>query len=294
MLQLLAFAKAHDFHALFDTTLDLVAKYGPVWFWRVVGAGILLVAGHWGARLLSHAVEKMLQRSRLDATLGRFFCRALQAVLFAAVVLAVLDLFGVQTTSLIALLGTIGLAVGLALQGSLSNFAAGVMLVVLRPFKVEDSIEVGGIGGVVEEIGIFSAHLRTADNRVIIVPNSTFMTQAVTNASAKPTRRVDLVVGVGYGDNLDTAKSIIRRVLAEDARVLDAPAATVAVGELGDNAVNIVARPWVKTGDYWAARFDLLEKIKVSLEAGGCTIPYPQRDVHIIGGVPRGAPPSAP
>ncbi|MDR1497006.1 MAG: mechanosensitive ion channel [Puniceicoccales bacterium] len=237
-------------------------------------------------------VEKMLERTRFDVTLRRFFCRALQSFLFAVVVLVVFDIFGVQTTSFIALLGAIGLALGLAVQGALSNFAAGVMLIILRPFKVEDAIEVGSIAGIVEEIGIFSARLRTADNRVIIVPNATFMAQPVTNATANPLRRVDLLIGVGYGDNLDTVKRIISGVLKKDTRVLETPVAAVLVDSLGESAVNIAVRSWVNTRDYAAVRADLLEKIKGALEAGGCTIPYPQCDVHLAGGASHATSPS--
>lgn len=259
-----------------------LAANGVVWFWKLIAAIAILAIGHWVSHFIVRIAERSLTKTKLDTTLRKFFCRVLHGFLFLVVVLAILDIFGVQTASLVAVLGTIGLAIGLALQGSLSNFAAGVLLVLLRPFKVDDSIEVGTTSGTVDEISIFSTLLRTADNRTIVVPNSTFIGQAVINITAKPTRRIDLIIGVSYGDDLKTAKTILQRVLSEDKRVLATPAPTVTVGELGDNAVNFYVRPWVNTPDYWSTRWALLEKIKEALEEGGCSIPFPQHDVHVI------------
>jgi small conductance mechanosensitive channel len=270
-----------DAQTFLNSFLQTVRDEGTAWFWRGVAVVAILVVGHWLTHVLVRYTERTLSRTTLDPTLRKFFCRALHAFMLLTVVLAVLNIVGVQTASLVAVIGTIGLAIGLALQGALSNFAAGVLLILLRPFKVDDYIEVGDIAGTVEEIGIFTTNLRTADNRAILVPNSTFTGQTVTNVSAKPTRRVDLVIGVSYDDDLARAKAVIRETLAADARVLADPAPVVVVGELGDSSVNILARPWVKSGDYWGVRWDMLEKIKVALEAAGCSIPFPQRDVHI-------------
>jgi small conductance mechanosensitive channel len=271
-----------EFQTFLDELRETLAANGVAWFWKIVAALVILFVGHWLAHIVVHFANRALKRTQLDTTLRKFFCRVLQAFLLLVVVISVLNLFGVQTASFVAVLGTIGLAVGLALQGSLSNFAAGVLLVLLRPFKVDDSIEVASIAGTVDEISIFSTLIRTSDNRTIAVPNSTFIAQPVTNVTAKPTRRIDLTIGVSYSDDLKTAKAILQRVLAEDSRVLLEPAPAVVVGELGDNAVNFYVRPWVKTADYWSARWDLLEKIKVALEEGGCSIPFPQHDVHVI------------
>ncbi|MDR2863867.1 MAG: mechanosensitive ion channel [Puniceicoccales bacterium] len=249
---------------------------------RIVIALVILAAGHWVAKRLCKLAQLALERTRMDATLLKFLVRVLHGFLAVVVVLAALEKLGVQTTSLVAIIGAVGLAVGLALQGSLSNFAAGVMLVVFRSFKVDDAISVSGIAGTVEEIGLFAVSLRTGDNRLVLVPNSTFIGQVVTNDTAKHLRRIDLTIGIGYGDNIKSAREIIQRTLAEDPRVLDSPAATIAVANLGENSVDLVVRPWVATADYWAARFALLENLKIALETGGCTIPYPQRDLHII------------
>jgi len=203
-------------------------------------------------------------------------------VVLAVVVIAVLNLFGVQTTSLIAVLGAAGLAVGLALQGTLSNFAAGVMLLVFRPFRIGDYVDIAGTAGSVVEIGLFTVALNTPDNVRIIVPNSSVYGQTISNYAANPTRRNDLVIGIAYGDDIGKAISTIEAVLAADARVLKDPAPVVATSELADSSVNIVVRPWCTKEDYWGLRFDLTRKIKEELEAAGCSIPFPQRDVHLF------------
>lgn len=269
---------------MFATVWETVASHWP---WPDLGRNLLSAlvvfgAGLWGTRIVLRFAERALERAHLDLTLRKFLCRVAHGFLLVAVALAVLNILGVETTSLVAAIGAIGLAIGLALQGTLSNFAAGMMLVVLRPFNVNDSIEAGGLTGIVEEISIFTTTLRTSDNRLVVVPNSTFIANAVTNSTAKPTRRLDLTIGVSYGDNLAVAREIIRRVLTEDARVLTSPPPAIVVSNLGESAVDIAVRPWVKTQDYWAVRSDLLEKLKIALETGGCSIPYPQRDVHVF------------
>ncbi len=197
------------------------------------------------------------------------------------VVIASLGQLGIQTTSLVAVLGAAGLAVGLALQGSLSNFASGVIIIALRPFKVGDFVEAGGVSGVIEGIQIFSTSMKTGDNKAIIIPNSAITGGTITNFSAKDTRRVDLVFGIGYNDDIPMAKAILQRLVDEDERILKDPAPVIAVGELADNSVNIIVRPWTSTADYWGVYWDLTEKVKLTFDKEGISIPYPQRDVHL-------------
>ncbi len=192
-----------------------------------------------------------------------------------------LDHLGLQTTSLLAIFGAAGLAVGLALKDSLSNFSSGVMLILFRPFKVGDFIEAAGTAGVVEEVRIFSTMIRSGDNRQIIIPNGQIYGGTIVNVSAKPTRRIDLVFGIGYGDDIKKAKQIIAEVIAADERILKDPAPGIALGELGDSSVDINVRPWVNTPDYWPVRADLLENVKLAFDANGISIPFPQRDVHL-------------
>ena len=188
---------------------------------------------------------------------------------------------GVQTASIIALLGAAGLAVGLALQGSLSNFAAGVLIILFKPYKVGDYIEAGGVGGSVESLQIFTTVLITPDNKRVVVPNSQVTDGVITNYSANDTRRLDLVAGVSYSDDLDKVRAVLEGIIDDSEYVLDAPAPTIAVNELADSSVNFVVRPWVKTTDYWAAHFTLTETIKKRFDAEGISIPFPQTDVHV-------------
>ncbi len=197
------------------------------------------------------------------------------------VVLAALSQVGIQTTSFIAIIGAAGLAIGLALQGSLANFAAGFLLIIFRPFKVGDFIEAGGVSGSVESIQIFTTTLTTPDNKTVIVPNSNIYSGNITNYSAKETRRVDLVVGVSYDADLSQVKAILNEIAANDERVMSDPEPVIAVSELADNSVNLVMRMWTKTADYWGVYFDATETVKVRLDEAGVGIPYPQRDVHL-------------
>ena len=208
--------------------------------------------------------------------------RILFQIILGVVIVAVLNLFGIETTSLIAVFASAGLAIGLALQGTLSNFAAGVMLLVFRPIRVGDFVEVAGQSGTVKEIAIFNTVLNTGDNVRVVIPNGAVYGDTVKNYSFNDTRRVDLVMGIGYGDNIGTAIEIIERVITGDRRTLQDPAPTIAVAELGDSSVNLVVRPWCAASDYWGLRWDLIRKLKEELEAGGCSIPFPQSDVHII------------
>ena len=261
--------------------LESAASLVSTWGLNVVGAIAVLIVGRWVSSALRRGTRRALERSAVDAALAPFVSSMVYYFALSVVLIAVLNLFGIQTASMIAVLGAAGLAVGLAMQGTLSNFAAGVMLLVFRPFKIGDYVEVAGTAGTVQEIGIFSTTLHTPDNVKIIVPNSSVYGDTITNFSANNTRRVDLMIGIGYGDDIGRAVETIGRVIAADARVLKEPEPQIAVAELGDSSVNLVVRPWCAGADYWALRFDLTRAIKEQLEAAGCSIPFPQQDVHL-------------
>ena len=251
------------------------------WGLKFIYAAAIFVIGRWLARTLTRLADNAMTRARLDSTLIGFLRNIAYAVLMVFVVLAALNQLGIQTASFIAIVGAAGLAVGLALQGSLSNFAAGVMMIMFRPFKVGDFIEAGGTSGVVEEIMLFNTRMKTGDNREIWVPNNAITGGNIINYSARSTRRVDMVVGVGYSDDLQKVRGVIAEVLASDSRVLAEPAPTIGVSELGESSINFVVRPWVNTADYWAVLFDFNETIKDRFDAEGISIPFPQRDVHL-------------
>ena len=253
------------------------------WSGRIFAALLIFLIGSWIAARIANAIVRATERAGVDRALTRFLRSVVFATLLVLVALAAADTLGVETTNFLAILGAAGLAIGLALKDSLSNFSSGVMLVFFRPFKAGDYVEAAGVGGTVDSISMFSTILRTPDNRVVIVPNSQIYADSITNFSAEPTRRIDLVIGVGYGDNVTRAKEIIQSVLAAEGRVLRDPAAVIMMLELGESSVNFAVRPWVATADYWAARGDLLEGIKLALEDNGLSIPFPQRDVHLIG-----------
>lgn len=258
------------------------------WTMKVVGAVLIFVAGRWLARLLTGAIRRLLAKSGMDVSLTGFLSNLIYAVLLAMVIIAALDTLGFQTTSLIAVFGAAGLAVGLALQGSLSNFAAGVMLMIFRPFKSGDFIEAAGVSGTIEQVRVFNTIMRTGDNREITIPNKRILDDNIINYSARDQRRIDLVIGISYDDDIGKAKSVIERVLAAESRVAAEPAPVIMVLELADSSVNIAVRPWVATADYWPTRGDLMHQIKTELEAAGLSIPYPQRDVHLSGRVSNG------
>jgi len=262
-------------------TLNSLTELLSTWGLKVVGAIAVLIIGMTVAKMIRGSMTRGLAKTKLDPTLIPFLAGIVYYAVVAFVVTAVLGLFGIQTTSLIALLGAAGLAVGLALQGTLGNFSAGVMLLIFRPFRAGDFVEAGGVAGVVQEVGIFSTTLATPDNVRIIVPNSSVYGQTIKNYAANPTRRNDMVFGISYSDDIGRAIETINRILGADERVLKEPAPVVAVSELGDSSVNLVVRPWCKKEDYWALRFDLNRTLKTELEAAGCSIPFPQRDVHL-------------
>ncbi len=249
---------------------------------RVLGALAILIVGRIVAGIVKRVIEQVLAKARTDATLVSFVGHLSYWAMLVFVILAALNQVGVQTTSFIAVIGAAGLAVGLALQGSLANFAAGVLLIIFRPFKVDDLIEGAGVLGVVQEIQIFTTLLRTPDNKAVIVPNAKLTGDNIINYSRNGTRRVDLVIGVSYQDDILKVKRITEEVLAADERVLKDPAPTVAVCELADSSVNFAVRPWCRIADYWDVYFGITEKLKLRYDAEGITIPFPQQDVHLF------------
>lgn len=252
-----------------------------VWTPKVVAALAIFIAGYLGAKIVAGLFGQALRRAHLDETLVRFLKNIAAMLLLAFVVIASLDKLGFETASLAAIFAAAGLAIGLALQGSLGSFASGVMLIGLRPFKVGDLVEVAGVTGVVEEVSVFATTLNTTDNTKIIVPNGEITAGNISNYTANPARRLDMVFGVGYDDDIATAKRVFMQVLKEEPLVLDSPEPQVALSELADSSVNFVVRPWVKSGDYWKAWFAITEKIKLECDANGLSIPYPQQDTHI-------------
>lgn len=259
-------------------TVDFLIDLGM----QALAAIIILIAGWVIAATAERAVRKRAERSTvLDPTLAIVLAKVTRVLVLAVTVIAVLNQFGVQTTSLVALLGTAGLAVGLALQGALSNVAAGIMLLVLRPFRVGDVVEFGSTLGVVDEIGLFVTSMHTPDNIAMIVPNSQVWGNTIMNYGLRDTRRVDLVLGIGYGDDMEKAVTIVKSVINEDGRILEDPEPLVAIAELADSSVNIYARPWVKREDFFTVKLDLTRRIKERFDAEGISIPFPQRDVHM-------------
>lgn len=248
---------------------------------NVLAAIAIYLVGKIVVRILTGLLEKVMTRAKVDATLSSFLSNIAHYVLITFVILMALESLGVDTTSLAAIMGAAGLAVGLALQSSLSNFASGVMIILFKPFRVGDFVEAGGVSGTVEEISIFSTLMKTGDNKQIIVPNGSIYGGNIINYSAKPTRRIDMVVGCGYGDDLRAVKAFLTILVESDERILKDPAPVVAVSELGDSSVNFVVRPWVNSADYWAVLWDLNERVKLGFDERGFNIPYPTQDVHV-------------
>ena len=263
-----------DIPAMIDT-------YVIPWGLNILFALLIFIIGKYLVGVITRLVKKLMEKAHMDKILVNFIGSIIKSVLFLFVVIAALDQLGVNTTSLIALIGAAGLAIGLALQGSLQNLASGVMLIVFRPFKDGDFVEAGGTMGVVEEIGIFTTRMRTGDNKEVIVPNGQIFGGIITNYSKRDTRRVDMVFGIGYGDDILKAKEVITGIIEADERILKDPAPLVAVAELADSSVNFNVRPWVKSSDYWSVYFDLNEKIKLAFDMNGISIPFPQMDVHL-------------
>lgn len=266
-----------DFRAseLIDQGLALVIAYAP----KVVLAIITLIVGMWLINRFVNVLDGHLGKK--DPTLNKFLCGLLSAVLKVLLLISVASMIGIATTSFIAIIGAAGLAIGLALQGSLGNFAGGVLILIFKPFRVGDTIEAQGYLGSVVEISILYTIVNTFDNRRIVIPNGDLSNSSLTNLSAYPTRRCDMSFGIGYGDDIDKAKATIKRLIEEDERALKDPAPLIVVGGLGDSSVNLTVRAWTNSGDLWPFYWDMQERVKKSFDAEGISIPFPQRDVHM-------------
>jgi small conductance mechanosensitive channel len=261
-----------------DTIISALTDYGL----RVVFALVVFIVGKWVAGLMRKLSRRAMEKGKVDTVLIGFLSNMVFYALMAAVIITTVSQLGIETTSFVAVLGAAGLAVGLALQGSLSNFASGVLIIMFRPFKVGDFVEAGGVMGSIDEIGILVTHMHSPDNKGIIVPNSRIMGGQITNFNAHETRRCDMVFGIGYADDIDKARAILEQIIAGDARCLKDPAPQIAVSELADSSVKFVVRPWVNAADYWGVFFDTQEAVKKRFDAENVSIPFPQRDVHLF------------
>jgi small conductance mechanosensitive channel len=261
-----------------------VQEVAAVWGLKVIAAVAIFIIGRWIAKLIRRIVRRVMEKAEVEPIIIGFASSMAYIALLAFVVIAALGQLGIQTTSFIAILGAAGLAIGLALQGSLANFAAGFLMIVFRPFKVGDFIEGAGVAGVVQEIQIFTTTLKTPDNKTIIIPNAKLSGDNIINYSAQETRRVDMTVGVAYDADLAHVKNVLNDIISKDERIFADPAPKVAVAELADSSVNFVVRVWTKTADYWGVKFDATEAIKNRFDAEGIGIPFPQHDIHIVSG----------
>ncbi len=248
---------------------------------KIVAAIIVFLIGKWIAGKLSKVMVKLLKKNKVDVTLINFLEGIVYYTLLVVVIIAAAGQLGINTTSFLTIVGAAGLAIGLALKDSLSNFASGVMLILFRPYRVGDFVTAGGVTGNVKGIELFNTTINTPDNQKQIVPNASITSNVITNVTANDTRRVDLVIGIGYDDDIKKAKDVLHKIVKEDKRVLESPETNIAVSELADSSVNFVVRPWVKTNDYWSVYFDLTEQIKLTFDEEGISIPYPQQDVHM-------------
>ena len=256
---------------------EWVAEYGL----KVVGAIVILIVGVWVAKIIKGIITKLLTKKKMEGTVVSFISNLSYVALVVFVVIAAISKLGMETTSFAAAIAAAGLAIGLALQGSLANFASGFLLLVFRPFKQGDFIEGAGVTGIVQEIQVFTTILHTPDNKKVIVPNAKLTGDNIINYSATGTRRVEIIVGVSYGDDIDKVRSVLQGVVDSEARALKEPESMIAVKEMADSSVNFVLRLWVNTEDYWAVFFDTTEAVKKSLDKAGISIPFPQRDVHL-------------
>ncbi|MEH6582371.1 MAG: mechanosensitive ion channel domain-containing protein [Halioglobus sp.] len=259
----------------------LINDYALPWGIKLALALVIFVVGRIVVATVVNVVGRLMRSREMDEMLVRFLSSILRWVLLLFVIIAALSQLGIDTTSLIALLGAAGLAIGLSLQSSLSNFAAGVMIIVFRPFSKGDFVEVAGATGVIDSINIFTTTMTTPDNKEVIVPNGSVMSSNITNYSARDTRRVDMVFGISYDDDLRKAKQLLEDIIAADDRVLADPAPVIALSELADSSVNFIVRPWAKAEDYWAILWDTTETVKLKFDEAGISIPYPQMDVHM-------------
>jgi len=261
-----------------DQGLALLMNYGP----KLLLALITLFAGLWIIKFIVRGTDRTLARKEIDPSLQSFVTSLSRILLKALLFITVVSMIGIQVTSFIAILGAAGLAVGMALSGTLQNFAGGVMILIFKPFAIGDVIEAQGFIGSVSEIRIFNTILKTPDNKTIIIPNAPLSTNSLVNYSTEPTRRVDLVFGIGYEDSVDKAKEVMQGIVSSDGRILKDPEAFIAVSELADSSVNFVLRAWVKSADYWGVYFDTIETVKKEFDRQGLSIPYPQQDLHLF------------
>ncbi len=255
----------------------LIIEYGT----SLIYALVVLLIGLWVVSIITKSTKKMMLKSNLDASLVPFLSSLINTILKVLVVISALGMLGIEMTSFIAILGAAGLAIGMALSGTLQNFAGGVMILIFKPFKVGDFITAQGHSGSVKEIQIFNTILNTPDNKIIIIPNGGLSTGSMTNFSAMETRRVDWTFGIAYGDDYDKAASVLNKLIDADARILKDPAAFIALSELGDSSVNIVVRAWVNAADYWGVFFDMNKNVYQTFDKEGLSIPFPQMDVHL-------------
>lgn len=260
----------------------LIETYALPWSLKILAALAIFFIGRIIAKFIIKAIKNLMARANVDATLRDFLGNIGQTALTIVIIIAALEQVGINTSSVLAIFAAAGLAIGLAFKDSLSNFASGVMLIMFKPFKLGDFVEAAGVAGSVESIRIFSTVMKTGDNREITVPNSQIYGGIITNYSARDTRRIDLVIGIGYSDNIGTAKQIIEDIISKEARILPDPAPVIMVLELGESSIDIAVRPWVKSEDYWDVRASLLQTIKESFDSKGISIPFPQRDVHLF------------
>lgn len=267
-----------DLEQITGKAIELISLYGL----NLIAAIIIFLVGRLVTNLITGTIKKVMDGRKIDPSLVGFTTGLSHALLITFVIIAALSRIGIQTTSLVAVIGAAGLAIGLALQGSLSNFAAGVLIIIFKPFRVSDYVVAGGAEGIVEDIGIFTTTIATLDNRTQIVPNSVATSGVIENYTKKGTRRLDLTAGVSYGDDIRKVKSILEDIIAKEPRVLSEPAPFVGVHEMADSSVNFAFRPWVNVADYWDLYFHLNEQIKLRFDEEGVTIPFPQRDVHLF------------
>lgn len=257
--------------------LDLAVQYGPT----LILAIIVLILGLWIIKLFTKGINKAMERSNLEVSLRKFLSSLFGILLKVLLLISVASMIGIATTSFVAIIGAAGLAVGLALQGGLANFAGGVIILIFKPFKVGDFLEAQGYMGTVHEITIFTTILKTPDNKTVIIPNGALSNGSMVNFSTEPIRRVDMVFGIGYGDSIEKAKQVLNKLADSDERILKDPAPQIVVGELGDNSVNFNVRVWCDSANYWGVYFDTHEKVKLTFDEAGISIPFPQRDVHM-------------
>tara|TARA_Y100000389_G_C17469806_1_gene529277 strand:+ start:1756 stop:2634 length:879 start_codon:yes stop_codon:yes gene_type:complete len=273
--------------AIFDwSTLPMLIKdkgidLGIDFTIRLATALAIFFIGKFVVKLIISAISKIMAKQTADRTLELFICNLVHISLMVVVIIASIGALGIETTSFIAIFGAAGLAVGLALQGSLSNFASGVLIVLFKPYRVNDFIEAAGISGTVEKVQILTTILKTPDNKQIIVPNSQIMDSIITNYSSNNIRRIDMIVGVSYNDDIEIVKKTLQEIISKDKRVLSEPKTMIAISELADSSVNFVVRPWVKSANYWDVKFEMIETIKKRFDEEGISFPYPQQDVHL-------------